>query len=335
LNRHEVSGITGLSGDLEQASSGLRNFLESLRQVQNPKKTSTLALSDLTVCPAIQFPLDQASNYPDLLKIYNQVADNWLASLPLKVSAQARLSKFRIIRQIAVELFLSSLAVSLRHNASDATIMSIQTLDENLTPPELDKEDGTTRESSPTKFSSELALFPERDLDFNLPTLARTPSLYSHTTSASGLREDPAISRLRQYAVSVSSKPDFGNPPMLSHWPSIPGGDPAQYSWEATQRAAEEDDSGKESEQRNRKEEARHRRRTEKFLAQERARTIETMSQPMVVIPSGSQPVVTYNGFSSQTVDDIPMTQPDRGIFGSRSAQRGKKRPKKHRTAGF
>jgi RNA polymerase I-specific transcription initiation factor RRN6 len=60
----------------------------------------------------------------------------------------------------------------------------------------------------------------------------------------------------------------------------------------------------------------------------------EASSQP-IVVPSGSQPEVTHNGFSSQTVEDIPMTQPDRGAFGSRSIQKSKKKPKKHRTAGF
>jgi RNA polymerase I-specific transcription initiation factor RRN6 len=335
LKRQEISGITGLTGDLEQASSGLRDFLKSLNLIQDPGGTSTLILSDLTACPAIWFPLDQASNYPDLLKIYNQLADNWIASLPLKVSAQARLSKFKIIRQIALELCLSSLAVSLRNKATNVAFATSQDADGGLALPEFDKEDGTIRESSPSNFSSQLASLPERELDLNLLTPAQTPSLYSHATSASDLREDPATSRLRQYAVSINSKPDFAKPQLLSHWPSTPGGDPAQYSWEATKRAEEEDESGGESEQRTRKDEARRRRRTEKFLRQETARAAEAISQPIVVISSGSQPIVAHNGFSSQTVDDIPMTQPDRGAFGSRSTQKDKKKPKKHRTAGF
>jgi RNA polymerase I-specific transcription initiation factor RRN6 len=33
-------------------------------------------------------------------------------------------------------------------------------------------------------------------------------------------------------------------------------------------------------------------------------------------------------------VEDVPMTQPHRGAFGSRSVQKSKK-TKKHRTAGF
>jgi RNA polymerase I-specific transcription initiation factor RRN6 len=335
LNRHEISAISGLAGDLEQASSSFRNFLESLQLIQNLEENSTLVLSDLTACPAIQFPLHQESNYPDLLRTYNQLAENWMTSLPPKVSAQARLSKFRTTRQIAVELCLSSLAVSLRSKATDVTIAPTQDDYSGAPLPELDKEEGTTRESSPANYSPQIAPFLQRERDFNLPIPAQTPSLYSHATSTSELREDPALSRLRQYAVSINSKPDFGKPPILSHWPSTPGSDPAQYSWDATQKAAGENGGVDESDKRNRKEEARRRRRTENFLKQERARAAEAVSQPMVVIPSGSQPLVTHNGFSSQTVDDVPMTQPDRGAFGSRSAQKGKKKPKKHRTAGF
>jgi RNA polymerase I-specific transcription initiation factor RRN6 len=134
--------------------------------------------------------------------------------------------------------------------------------------------------------------------------------------------------------VFIKPKPDFGKSTILSQWPSNPGSDPANYSWEAKQKGAEEDQNGAEREQRNRKEEARRRKRTEKFLNQERGQTAEATSQPMVVNPSGSQPVVAHNGFSSQTVEDVPMTQPDRGAFGSRSVQKSKK-AKKHRTAGF
>ncbi len=170
---------------------------------------------------------------------------------------------------------------------------------------------------------------------FNLPTPAQTPSLYSRATSASEHKEDPAISRLRQYAVSIRSKTDFGKSPILSQWPSVPGSDPANYSWAAKREAGDDGPNEAEREQRIRKEETRRRRRTEKFLNEESATPRKPVSQPMVVIPSGSQPVVAHNGFSSQTVEDFPMTQPDRGAFGSRSIKTSKKKPKKARTAGF
>jgi RNA polymerase I-specific transcription initiation factor RRN6 len=339
LNRHEISGLSGPSGDIEPASSVLREFLGALRgQAQSPEESSAFefVLSDLTACPSIQFPLDQANNFRDPLLIYDQLIDNWMASLPLDVAYRARLSKFNIIRQAAVELFLSSFAVSLRNKATDVNLAPIQNDEIDLTLPEQDKYYGTTRESSPVSFSSQAISLPGRGLDFSLPTPAQTPSLYSRATSASELKEDPAISRLRQYVVFIRSKPDFGKSLILSQWPSTPGSDPSNYSWEARRKAFNEDQGAEESEKRNHKEQARRRRRTEMFLNRDSAQIAEASSQPMVVvIPSGSQPEVIHSGFSSQTVEDIPMTQPDTGAFGSRSIQKSKKKSKKHRTAGF
>ena len=331
-HRYEISGMKGLTGDLEEAASGLQSFLGSLQLLEGPDDSLTIVLSDLS--DSIQFSTDQESQYPDLLKIYNQLAENWMASLPLKLSPQARLSKFKLIRQVAVELCMSSLGVSSRDLASNMVTAPIQD-DDDSAEPLSNKEDATTRESSPGNISSMISSLPSRELDFRLPTPARTPSLHSHATSASELKEDPAISRLRQYAVSIGSRPDVGKPAILSQWPSTPGADPAQYSWEATRKAAAEADSDEERHKRVRKEELRRRRRTEKFLRQEGLQVAELVSQPMVAIPSGSQPAFAHNGFSSQPVDDIPMTQPDRGVFGSRSVKPTKKKPKKPRAAGF
>jgi RNA polymerase I-specific transcription initiation factor RRN6 len=336
LTRYEISGFSGPLGEIERASSVLRELLHTLRHVQSPENPpmSEFMLSDLTSGPTMHFPLDQSSTSLDPLFICNQLIDNWMTNLPPGVSGKARLSKFNIIRQTAVELFLSSFAVSLRSKEADANIAPIQD-DDDLALLEQEKYYGTTRESSPANFASQAVSFPGHQPYFSLPTPAQTPSLYSRATSATELKEDPAISRLRQYAVSIKSKPDFGKSTILSQWPSAPGSDPSHYSWEARQKVADEDQGGEGTEKRNRKEEARRRRRTEKFLNQERDRAAEALSQPMVVIPSGSQPIVDHTSFSSQPAEDIPMTQPDRGTFGSRSVQKSKKKTKKHRTAGF
>ncbi|KAE9375423.1 hypothetical protein N431DRAFT_402951 [Stipitochalara longipes BDJ] len=334
---HEISGVSGHSGDIEQATSILREFLDRVRQVQVPEDSSTFrfVLSDLTASPAIQFPLDPTSNHPDPKIIYNQLIDNWMASLPGNVLGKLRYPKFNIIRQTVVELFLSSFAVSLQNKTVDPNIEPIRNGEDDPFLPEPETEYGTTRENQLANFPSQLAAFPESRPDFSLPTPAQTPSLYSHATSASELKEDPAVSRLRQYAISIKSQPDSGNSPILSKWPSTPGSNPADYSWEAKQKAVDEEQTRAEREKQNRKEEARRRRRTERFLNQESTVAAASSTQPMVVIPSGSQPMFAHNGLSSQTAEDIPMTQPDRGAFGSRPVQKIKKKLKKTRTAGF
>jgi len=337
FHRHEISGLSGHSGDIEQATSTLREFLDTLYQVQITDDSSPFrfVVSDLTACPAIQFPLDQISSHPDPKMIYNQLIENWMASLPGSMSGKLRYPKFNIIRQTAVELFLSSFAVSLQNKVVDPSITSTRNVEDDQHLPELETEYGTTRESSPANFSSQIASLPERRPDLSLPTPAQTPSLYSHATSASELKEDPAVSRLRQYAISIKSRPDSGKSPILSRWPSAPGTNPADYSRETKQKAADEDQSVAEREKQKRKEEIRRRKRTERFLNQESTMATGSSTQPMVVIPSGSQPMAVHNDFSSQTVEDVPMTQPDRGAFGSRVVQKSKKKPKKSRTAGF
>ena len=336
-SRHEISKVSGHSGDIEQATSTLREFLDTLYQTQIPDDSSPFrfVISDLRSCPAIQFPLDPISNRPDPKCIYNQLISNWMASLPGNVSGKLRYQKFNIIRQTAVELFLSSFAVSLKSKVVDPIIPSTRNAEDDQLLPGLETEYGTTRESSPMNFASQVASFPGRQPDLSLPTPAQTPSLYSHATSASELKEDPAVSRLRQHAISIKSRPDSGKSPILSRWPSTPGFNPADYQWDAKQKAADEDQSVAEREKQNRKEEARRRKRTERFLNQEGTMAAGSSTQPMVVIPSGSQPMDVHNGFSSQTVEDVPMTQPDRGAFGSRVVQKGKKKAKKSRTAGF
>jgi RNA polymerase I-specific transcription initiation factor RRN6 len=325
---HEISGFSGISGDLEQASSALREFLESLPLNEDSESASKLVLA--VILTHLQRSLGQESRSPGLLKVYDHLVENWITSLPPKVTGPARHSKFKIIRQVAVEVSLSSLTVSIQNNATD-----VKTLPGEHSEPDLElrlqllhKDDGTTREGSPAFHSSQVKEMAERGPDFRLPTPARTPSIYSHTTSASEVKEDPAASRLRQYALSIKSKPDLGKVSFLSHWPSIPGIDPATYSYDAIQKAAAAEESGGESELQGRREAARRRRRTEKFL-QQSAQEAEPSPQPMVLRSSPELGVA----HPSLAVDDLPMTQPDRGAFGSRSVQKSKKQKK--RTAGF
>lgn len=287
-------------------------------------------MTNLTACPGITLPLGLHSNLADFMKVFDQLVDRWMTSLPMNLSNPARLTKFKIIRQVAVELCLSSLGMSFQDKA---TVPSLPLVDEinTIKIPNVSRDGRTTRDSSPAFFSSQLA--PSSVPNFTLPTPSRTASEFSYATSASELKENNAISRLRQYTLSIKARPDLGAPSVLSHWPSTPGADPSGYSWEAAQKA-NADESGNESEHRNRKEEARRRRRTEKFLRESRAReTRQSLSQPLVLLP-GNQPEASHQAFSSQIDEDVPMTQPGRGIFGSRTVSNVKKGKKKHK-AGF
>jgi RNA polymerase I-specific transcription initiation factor RRN6 len=278
----------------------------------------SIVISDLTACPNITLASGEDTTLPNLFAIYDDLANAWMTNLPPHVPGHTRVSMHKIIRQVAIELCLSSVGLALRPKEPEQ-------------PAPLDGHDEQGAVPSSPLYTPEMtpAAVSEPPVSMSLPP--RTPSVYSHATNTTGseLGENPAITRLRQHAVSIGSQADPGKSKFLSSW--VVGGNPAEYSWEATQKAA---DSGEEDDHRRRREEARRKRRTEKFLNRERARApVAAESQP-AFLPAGSQPDFAHNGFSSQTVDELPMTQPDRGAFGSRTATKGKKKGKR-RKSGF
>lgn len=315
----ESSSFSILSENLEDVTTALSGFFDSLPQ--DSESLSKLVISNTAACPGVELPLDEDLKSANMMKIYQDLVDKWIASLPLAASNAVRGSKFRTIRQIAAELFFSSITISLQSKSSMVPTVVPEKDDEVL------GEDAgmSTRESSPaTFFSAQMSLGTQHDPESTLRTPTQTPSTYSRLTSISSPEEDSAISRLRQYAVSINSRPDVRKSKILSEWPTVPGVNPASYVYK--QKASSDDEDSAPESSKNRRDAARRKKRTEKFLQR------NAESSRRVVTPSGSQPAeVQPPAFSSQPLEDVPMTQPDRGNFGSRKGK-GKK---KQRTAGF
>ncbi|PVH84588.1 hypothetical protein DL98DRAFT_569097 [Cadophora sp. DSE1049] len=326
----EMIGAPRQGEDLEQASPALHTFLESLQLEQEPEDRWRLAVRDLTLGTGIKFSDNEGYMHPDPLKIFDQLVEYWMTSLPMDVPNLVRHAKFKVIRQLTMDLCLNSIGISLQDKALDH-IADTAPIDDETMAVSLSKDGRLTRESSPLMFSSQLVA-TQYEPGLTLPTPTQTPSLYSQVTSASGPTEDPVIARLRQYAPSVKAKAELSansNASVLCHWPSALA-DPAEYSYETAKKAwasanTEEDDARS-----SRKVKARRRRRTEEFV-----KAVEPAVSRRLTLTAGSQPEVIGKMFSSQPVSDVPMTQPDRGAFGSRSVQQVKKKAKKARTAGF
>ncbi|KAI9643915.1 hypothetical protein NHQ30_007266 [Ciborinia camelliae] len=329
----ELSDNASPSGDLDEASKTVTEFLDFMSTFDEDEEetSSKFHVSKLTSCPGMMFSDDQSSNdiSPDLLKMYDQLINVWVTNLPRKTPAPVRLAKARLIRDIAMELWLSSVGISLRNKQFEPRPPPIV---EDGSPWRMLKDiDEVSRASSPPFFSSQVHSNAVQNPQFSLPT--PTPSVISAAT----ISEDPTISRLRQYAVSLEPKTEFGSAKssLISQWPSIPGADPATYSWEEVQRAAAAEESG-DDDNRSRREHARRKRKAERFLSRDRANAAASSSQ---AVPQsfGSQPAF-HNTYSSQPVNEVPMTQPSNGAFGSRfavPATPGKKKSKKRRAAGF
>lgn len=281
--------------------------------------------------PVTRFEDDTSLNeiMPDLSNVYDKMVDLWVSCLPKQTPGPARLAKERIVRNIAMELHLSSLALLAR--SKSVSVPKIATpqpgadfvLPVRGKPGSLERMESQGSQGSSVEHSS------------GLPTSTAAPILTQNETSIPSVpTEDPAISRLRSYTISIKSQPPPGTARLaiLAHWPSTPGADPSNYSWEATRTTVTDDedlDSDNE-EVMKRQKEARRKRHAKKFLRQ-RADTMGTASQPAPAIPFGSQPAMAQHFLSSQT-GDIVMTQPDRGVFGSRP---GIKVFKKRRIRGF
>lgn len=282
------------SGELDEGSSALQDFLASLNtNADDLESVSTLVLSDLTRCPRANDLLGSDTTGLSLFRVHEQLVEYWITNLPLHVPPQARLAKFKIIRQLGVELALNSFGISLQNKATSALNAPV------IESTQKDRDIGTTtRESSPGIFSSQAQQTFRQDIYSSLPTPSQTPSMYSQATSATGessevdganeANEDPAVSRLRQYAVSIGFKEEVGKSALLAHWPLRPGSDPSNYSYEAMQDREAGEETGYESARRNKKEEKRRRKRAEKFLRMERERSrvtaLRTGSQPLAPV---------------------------------------------------
>lgn len=231
----------------------------------------------------------------EMFRFYDKMVDDWVSPLHPKISVVARLNKEKLIRKIAADLLLSRV------------IKITNSLDSVILPSPED----------PIKAENEQALSQHRILPssfFQSQTPAsqfgsqRTPKLapskYSTVPVLGGLSAFTTFKKQRKMPGNVSN--------LLSQW--AVGSDPSAYSW---QRIEDEETRASQTPRRRKK----------------RAKVDQTLpATPMVPIVRtwGTQPLPQVNPASSQVV---PMTQFERGAFGTREKE--KKKKKKKRAAGF
>ncbi|KAH8687824.1 RNA polymerase I-specific transcription initiation factor RRN6-like protein [Tricladium varicosporioides] len=326
----ELSEQKSFLGEFDVATTALSEYLHSLQQEQNLDDSSQLVVSDLVEVPGMKFNIIETSNKPDFLRFYDGLVETWMA-LPQQTPIKTRLFKYSMIRQIAIQLSLSSVGIFLREKLAEDDVI-LRSESSRDTESLAYGHSVSERHSLPQDYSPEMTPESSQSLHLGLPTPSQTPSIYSRaTTSDPGQIEDPTTVRLRQYALSIKSRLNPGQSRILSRW--TPGGDPSEYKWKEQGPSLEE--SGDESGRKKRREDTRRHKRAEIFLNLEREKPDTTKSRPAYA-PTGSQPAVSGHVSSSQPVVEIPMTQPVGGMFGSRSAQVSKSlRKPKRRHAGF
>lgn len=262
------------------------------------------------------------------LDVYQILVSHWLSPVPPEVPDRIRVNKERLARSIAADLALAGIATR---------------------PPVRETETHAVKESFRHDFDPPASAKSASSLD-----LTRT-NVTAHSQSVSSLpsaaEEHPACVRLRAYTTvsrnAVTSATPASVLDILIHLPSDTETDPSAYDWRGTEATigAEYDESAKMAD-------PRMRRRAEKLAQAKRRRTqLEAKAAELVrqqappAIGSSQMVLPTRELQSSQVMvpernvfgDDQPMTQPERGVFGTRlgGMSAGRKDKGKKRTAGF
>jgi hypothetical protein len=303
--------------DVEEASALIASLAESI-------SSNGQALSLL-----YRIPAREGSN--SALELYQSLVSSWLSRLPREVPDRIRVNKERLARNVAAHLALAGLATrpfvrELETHAAQERIYS------DASPP-----------ATATLASS---------LDLDVASSAVRSEPLSPLPSVA--EEHPACVRLRAYttlsrnAAATTTATPGSVLDMLAHLPPDAEIDPITYDWRATKAnvIAEHDQSAETAD-------PRVRRRAEK-LAQAKRRRVQVQTEGAEelvrqrappAIGSSRMVLPTREVQSSQVVppessmfgDFGPMTQPERGAFGTRigGPAVGRKDKGKRREAGF
>ncbi|KAE8379464.1 RNA polymerase I-specific transcription initiation factor RRN6-like protein [Aspergillus bertholletiae] len=252
-----------------------------------------------------------------LIEIYGQSVNDWLTPLH-NIPIRARITKERIIRNVAADFALAGIAATRKTN--------YQSLNR--------KGAGTMSFSS--KFTSEFksgkqavvpSAFPGEGgwSSFATEDHGTSDAIPGLTNSTLAAFTDFNSERERPVSSSVTN--------ILQHW--LPGIDPATYDWQGTIQALELEESQWDTKDTTPKRRLK-KKKVDSFTPHPMTSTAPTVRQ------WGSQPEIneqpTVRLQNSQIMEeDLPMTQVERGAFGGREAGRKStlKVKKKKRAAGF
>ncbi|KAL4740863.1 RNA polymerase I-specific transcription initiation factor RRN6-like protein [Aspergillus similis] len=268
----------------------------------------------------------------NLIAIYDRLVNHWLIDLPSDIPGRARITKEKAIRQLVADIVLSQIISVHQREAAESTTNKDVTSSAHSSSG-LTTLSGLTDEQSfyGTLLSS---------VDQGFQSQADTAATQSSTLEDSVLPkrqtdQRPTFKVLSSYTRYDKTGPiSRGAERVLDHW--RPGLDPASYllTSEGSRLAA----------------------KNKAFKGKSRKNVSQTPKKishdsplpPLVASPipavrgawgsqpeTGQPPMVRFQG--SQFTEDVPMTQVERGTFGSRDANRkgGIKAKKKKRAAGF
>lgn len=260
----------------------------------------------------------------DFLETYNVLVDEWVTSVPHGthgIPNQTRVLKEKTARAVALDLFLSRII-----RVSSAFIG-------NRAPPGPGTVDSGRPETEHEALSQNTPTQPASSQE---PGGLIQATQVGSFDSAPGASSAPTYSNLSAFTTFKEPRQMPRNVTnLLSHWQM--GNDPTTYVWSKTSQLLADEEL-----QRTPGPSA-PRHRIRKKRSQLTPRPDASSLPPTPVAPMvrtwGTQPDNPMPKFplpsSQPTVDEVPMTQMERGQFGAREAKGSSKAKKKRRAAGF
>lgn len=327
--RLELSGNRPELNDIDDAANDLARIVSTVF----PESSEAQAQGRYMILP-LQFsnlfhgmPTIPSAPKLNFLETYNHLVAEWVTSLPHGahgIPNQTRVLKEKIIRGIALDILLARLIRISNVSSDDNISRAGESADKDVT----EKEHMTTSQGSrPPLSSSQIPHFQR------LATAENGSKLPSGERSSDRPREAPTstYSGLSAYTTFRELRPTPRNVAnLLSHWKM--GVDPSTYEWQKTSQLLENTPEPSTPRHRVRK------KRSQLTPAPDAASLPPTPVAPMIRT-WGSQPDIPAPPMpfpsSQPTVDEVAMTQVERGQFGAREAKKSSKSKKKRRAAGF
>lgn len=310
--RLEISGNRPVLNDIDEGADDLARLVSTVL----PESPDTQAPCRYMILP-LRFSnlfhgLESISPEPrlDFLETYNHLVDEWVALLPHGedgIPDATRVLKERSVRGIALELLLARLI-------RISNVPSTGRLPESTGAHQSQREPVPSSQHSRQRLSSSQMTYSQRE------------------GAQDKAKEAPARNyiALSTYTVFKEPRPmprNVGN--LLSHWKT--GVDPATYEWQKTSRLLDDEGNrtGSRTPRRVRK------KRSQLTPAPEASSLPPTPVAPMIRTWSQPDQPLMPIASSQPTLDEAPMTQVERGQFGTREAKKSSKVKKKRRAAGF
>ncbi|KAJ5936972.1 hypothetical protein N7466_003422 [Penicillium verhagenii] len=318
----EITGGRPVSNDIDQNAYDLKRLVSTvLQETQDPEidhPFMILPLQFSKMFPGMPVVSQEKQSSLDFLETYDRLVELWLANIPHDIPNPTRRMKERIIRGIALDILLARL---IRISKERKVV-------------EPSQPDGST---SATLAGSAL---PEA----KGPASSQLPS--SQITAFYDGSSQPAPEEERSSTAaysSLSAFTTFKKPPrplprnitnMLSQWEV--GTDPSAYKWRKVSSAEEAQELSR------RRKKRLQRSQLSQLSSQLSQQTPTITASPLPPTPSapsirtwGSQPDQRLPLASSQpSIGDFPMSQIERGLFGTREVRKSLK-VKKKRKGGF